>query len=65
MSGCKTVNPEVAADDRPPPTGLRAERDKLIQENDELRTRCDQMISQIAEISSSLVRIANMHEGYG
>lgn len=63
MSGCKTVKPAI--DGSPPPTGLRAERDKLIQENDELRTRCEQMISQITEISSSLVRIADMYAAYG
>lgn len=42
--------------DRPVPTSLRSERDKLIQENDELRQRCENLISQIAEISTDLVR---------
>jgi protein HOOK3 len=47
----------IQANDSPPPTGLRAERDKLIQENDDLRSRCEQMITQIAEITSNLARI--------
>ena len=39
----------------PFPSGLRGERDKLLQENDDLRAKCEQMIGQIAEISSNLV----------
>jgi hypothetical protein len=39
-----------------PPSEVRVERDRLSQENDELRTRCEQMMEQVAELTTSLVR---------
>ncbi|WVQ74880.1 hypothetical protein IAR50_004487 [Cryptococcus sp. DSM 104548] len=38
----------------PPPSGLRAERDKLLQENDDLRSRCEQMVEQVSKLTSEL-----------
>ncbi|ODN78817.1 hypothetical protein L202_04366 [Cryptococcus amylolentus CBS 6039] len=38
----------------PPPSGLRAERDKLLQENDDLRSRCEQMVAQVSKLTSEL-----------
>ncbi|ODN92707.1 hypothetical protein L198_05501 [Cryptococcus wingfieldii CBS 7118] len=38
----------------PPPSGLRAERDKLLQENDDLRSRCEQMVGQVSKLTSEL-----------
>ncbi|WVR07484.1 hypothetical protein IAU60_004526 [Kwoniella sp. DSM 27419] len=38
----------------PPSSGLRQERDKLLQDNDDLRVRIDQMADQVEELTSNL-----------
>ncbi|OCF42706.1 hypothetical protein I317_03437 [Kwoniella heveanensis CBS 569] len=43
-----------SADFSPPPSGLRQERDRLLQESDELQKRCEQMVQQVEELTSSL-----------
>ena len=43
-------------DCRPPAaSGSRAERDTLLQENDDLRARCEQMMQQVEELTTNLV----------
>ncbi|OCF57302.1 hypothetical protein L486_04758 [Kwoniella mangroviensis CBS 10435] len=39
---------------RPPPSGIRQERDKLLQDNDELRARCEKMLEQVEGLTSNL-----------
>lgn len=47
---------------RPPRSGLRDERDKLLQENDDLRTRCERMMEQVADLTSKLVRLKYVNQ---
>ncbi|WVF72769.1 hypothetical protein IAT40_007587 [Kwoniella sp. CBS 6097] len=42
------------ADFSPPPSGLRQERDRLLQESDELQKRCEQMVQQVEELTLNL-----------
>ncbi|WWC93739.1 hypothetical protein V866_000575 [Kwoniella sp. B9012] len=46
-----------STDFSPPPSGIRQERDKLLQDNDELRARCEKMLEQVEELTSSLDEI--------
>nr|XP_018261439.1 uncharacterized protein I303_05877 [Kwoniella dejecticola CBS 10117]OBR83597.1 hypothetical protein I303_05877 [Kwoniella dejecticola CBS 10117] len=41
----------------PPLSGIRQERDKLLQDNDELKARCEKMIEQVEGLTSSLDEI--------
>ncbi|WVQ99968.1 hypothetical protein IAU59_007111 [Kwoniella sp. CBS 9459] len=43
-----------STDFSPPPSGLRQERDRLLQESDELQRRCDQMVQQVEELTLNL-----------
>ena len=46
---------EVAQEESAPARNVRAERDTLVQENEQLRSQCEQLMQQISEISSKLV----------
>ena len=39
-----------------PPLGLRAERDKLAGDNDELQSRVDKLQAQLSDLTTELVR---------
>nr|XP_031860001.1 uncharacterized protein CI109_004608 [Kwoniella shandongensis]KAA5527073.1 hypothetical protein CI109_004608 [Kwoniella shandongensis] len=43
---------KVSLDLSSPPSGWRSERDKLLQDNDELREQCEELKTQVAQLTS-------------
>lgn len=61
-SGTSSLRPSPDLSYSPPRSGLRDERDKLLQENDDLRTRCERMMEQVADLTSKLEEANEEHE---
>ncbi|KIR99636.1 hypothetical protein L804_03268 [Cryptococcus deuterogattii 2001/935-1] len=61
-SGTSSLRPSPDLSYSPPPSGLREERDKLLQENDDLRTKCERMMEQVADLTSKLEEAKEEHE---
>ncbi|WVO17785.1 hypothetical protein L204_105483 [Cryptococcus depauperatus] len=52
QGGTSPLKPSPDMSYSPPLSSLRAERDKLLQENDDFRHQCEQMMEQISDLSS-------------
>ncbi|KIR51621.1 hypothetical protein I315_05844 [Cryptococcus gattii Ru294] len=61
-SGTSSLRPSPDLSYSPPPSGLREERDKLLQENDDLRTKCERMMEQVADLTSKLEEAKEEHD---
>ncbi|KAL0249822.1 hypothetical protein I308_103124 [Cryptococcus tetragattii IND107] len=61
-SGTSSLRPSPDLSYSPPPSGLREERDRLLQENDDLRTKCERMMEQVADLTSKLEEAEEEHE---